>query len=135
MSSSSPWIEPGDGANAEANADVVQPLNRDGLAAAPSADGGEPRSGRFEGVGVEVVVRLIGGDSAVLGRFAEVEEAKAAAGDLAHSLGRGDAGEWPLVAGRFLRPGAVISIDVMETGPPKWVGSSDRSAAWTGRRD
>lgn len=61
-----------------------------------------------------LVVRLLGGDELELGRYDDRELAVAAAREL---MGRFSAaetsGEWPDVDGRFVRPGAVASIDVL----------------------
>jgi hypothetical protein len=101
------------------------------VAAEPAPAAAEP--GRRSETLVEVVVRLSNGDTALVGRFTDMEEAKASALALVHGLCRGDAGDWPFIGGRYLRPGAVISVDVVESDAPKWVGSADRAATW-GRR-
>ena len=38
-------------------------------------------------------------------------------------------GSWPFVAGRFLRPDAIVSVDLVELASYRWLGSSAR-AAW-----
>jgi hypothetical protein len=80
---------------------------------------------------IEVAVRLSNGERVLVDRFAELDDARARAEELVRELAR-DA-DWPFVAGRYLRPGAVISVDVVETEGPKWSGSSGRAASWRGR--
>lgn len=61
-----------------------------------------------------VVVRLLGGDELELGSYADRDEAVAAARELVTLFSAAEAsGEWPEVDGRFMRPGAVASIDVL----------------------
>jgi hypothetical protein len=83
---------------------------------------------------VDVVVRLHGGDTAEAGRFADYDEAKRCAASLVKALSTGVESEWPLVGGRFLRPGAVLSVDLVENEGPRWAGSNDRASTWTGRQ-
>jgi hypothetical protein len=132
VSSSSPWIEPApnpdDGGQAAEGS-----LRRAPSSSTPPADGQEPAR-RSECL-IDVVVRLHNGDTAHVGRFVDFDEARACATSLVQGLCRGDAGDWPFVAGRFLRPGAVVSVDLIESEAPKWVGSADRAATWAGRQD
>ncbi len=64
-----------------------------------------------------LVVRLLGGDEVIeLGSFDDRDDAMAAAQELVTRFSSAEAaGEWPEVDGRFLRPGAVASIDVLVT--------------------
>jgi hypothetical protein len=129
VSSSSPWLEP-------AEPDGPRPLAEAGLLRRSGAGGGpEPdiHAERRSEIGtIEVVVRLVDGDRALVGRFYEPDEAKQCAEGLVQSLG-GRNGSWPFVGGRFLRPEAIVSIDVVESGP-KWTGSAERAASWTARQ-
>ena len=95
---------------------------------------GETTPGRRQEHVIDVVVRLNGGDTAQAGRFTDFDEAKSCAASLVKALSTGDASEWPLVGGRFLRPGAVLSVDLVENEGPKWAGSTDRASTWTGRQ-
>lgn len=64
-----------------------------------------------------VVVRLLGGGELELGSYEDRDEAVAAARELMTLFSAAEAsGEWPEVEGRFMRPGAVASIDVLVTG-------------------
>jgi hypothetical protein len=64
-----------------------------------------------------LVVRLLGGDELELGRYDDRDEAVAAARDLMERFSAAEtSGEWPDVEGRFVRPGAVASIDVLVSG-------------------
>ena len=61
-----------------------------------------------------LVVRLLGGEEIELGTFDERDAAMDAAQELVTRFSTAEAaGEWPEVEGRFLRPGAVASIDVL----------------------
>jgi len=61
-----------------------------------------------------LVVRLLGGEEVELGSYDDREVAVAAARGLVERFSAAEAsGEWPEVDGRFLRPGAVASIDVL----------------------
>jgi hypothetical protein len=61
-----------------------------------------------------LVVRLLGGDEIELGSFDDRGDAMDAAQQLVARFSSAEAaGEWPEVDGRFLRPGAVASIDVL----------------------
>ena len=60
-----------------------------------------------------VVVRLLGGEELELGGYDVREDAVVAARALVAQFSTAEAaGEWPEVEGRFVRPGAVASIDV-----------------------
>ncbi len=135
MSSSSPWIDPT--SRDPASADPAFPLlRRAGGAdeAASAHEESEADRARKPEVGtVEVLVRLTNGEAVLVGRFAEVDEAKDCAESLMENLGNG-AGPWPFIGGRFLRPEAIVSIDINASGP-KWTGSADRATSWTGRTD
>ena len=61
-----------------------------------------------------LVVRLLGGDEIELASFDDRDDAMEAAQQLVGRFSSAEAaGEWPEVDGRFLRPGAVASIDVL----------------------
>jgi hypothetical protein len=64
-----------------------------------------------------LVVRLLGGEELELGVFDDRDDAVEAAQELASRFARAEAdGEWPEVDGRFLRPGAIASVDVLVRG-------------------
>jgi hypothetical protein len=75
---------------------------------------------------VHVVVRLVDGDRVVAGSYADTAEARRSAEEL---LGRfAETGTaWPLVGDRYLRPEAVVSIDLVEEEHRRWGGSADRA--------
>ena len=137
MSSSSPWIEPTQPGDRAHDAPEFPLLRRAGDEAAvadlrqESDHENDGHSRRPELGTVEVLVRLTDGDVVLAGRFGDVEEAKECAEALVESLNDG-AQRWPFVSGRFLRPGAIVSIDVNDNGP-KWTGSADRAATWKHR--
>ena len=61
-----------------------------------------------------IVIKLLGGDELELASYDDREQAVAAARDLMERFsGAESSGEWPELDGRFVRPGAVASIDVL----------------------
>ena len=134
MSSSKPWIDAS--ADGESGPEPPYPLLRRASGSQPESPtpevGSEEDAGARPDVGtIEVIVRLTGGDAVLVGRFGDFEDAKDCARGLVESL-REDEKEWPVVNGRFLRPAAIVSIDINEHGP-KWTGSSDRASSWAAR--
>jgi hypothetical protein len=64
-----------------------------------------------------LVIRLLGGDELELGSYDDRDQAVAAARELMERFSAAESsGEWPEVDGRFMRPGAVASIDVLVSG-------------------
>jgi hypothetical protein len=76
-----------------------------------------------------IELRLTNGERLELGSFAgeaeATERARAVVADLASENG------WPFVAGRFIRPDVIISVDLIELEVTRWLGSSARAAALT----
>jgi hypothetical protein len=60
---------------------------------------------------VKVFVRLTSGERVDAGTFEGAERAKERGSEIARTLA-GDTPEWPFVAGRFLRPDTIVSLDV-----------------------
>lgn len=61
-----------------------------------------------------IVVRLLGGEEVEYAEADDREIAVTAARDLTRGFAEAEArGEWPEVAGRFLRPGSILSVDVL----------------------
>jgi hypothetical protein len=130
VSSSNPWSDlPEENETPEPAYPLLRRASDQQPQTAAPGQPGEDVSGRAEVGTIEVIVRLIDGDAVLVGRFGDVEDAKECAEGLVESLG-GDERQWPFVGGRFLRPAAIVSIDVNESGP-KWAGSPDRAASWT----
>ena len=128
MSSSNPWSDlPQDGDAPEPAYPLLRRASDQQGETAPSDHAAE-EAGRADVGTIEVIVRLTDGDSVLVGRFGEFEDAKECAEGLVQSL-TGNDRQWPFVGGRFLRPEAIVSIDVNESGP-KWAGSPDRAASW-----
>jgi hypothetical protein len=75
---------------------------------------------------VHVVVRLTDGDRVLAGTFPDAGQAHELAKELQNGFGQSDA-IWPLVDGRYLRPQAVVSIDLVEEEHRRWGGSADRA--------
>jgi hypothetical protein len=76
---------------------------------------------------IHVVVRLVDGDRVLAGSFADADEAHRTAKELQSSLGQSAHTVWPLVEGRYLRPQAVVSIDLVEEEHRRWGGSTERA--------
>ena len=60
---------------------------------------------------IKVFVRLTSGECVDAGTFSGLDEAKERGAEIAGTLA-GDSPEWPFVAGRFLRPDTIVSLDV-----------------------
>ena len=60
---------------------------------------------------VKVFVRLTSGERVDAGTFEGLDGAKERGAEIARTLA-GEAPEWPFVAGRFLRPDTIVSLDV-----------------------
>ncbi|HXV02094.1 MAG TPA: hypothetical protein VFP24_00850 [Gaiellaceae bacterium] len=74
-----------------------------------------------------VELRLVNGERIEVGVHSSNEEAlDAARAVVAHASIEGS---WPYVDGRFLRPEAILSVDLVELADDRWLGSSAR-AAW-----
>ena len=78
-----------------------------------------------DGAVVNVVVRLIDGDQIVAGTHGDSDEARRSAEELLRKFSKGE-GEWLFVEGRYLRPQAVVSIDLVDGEQRRWGGSPDR---------
>jgi hypothetical protein len=76
-----------------------------------------------------VVLRLANGERLELGSFpgeaAAAEQARAVVAQVSSEDG------WPFVGGRFIRPDAIVSVDLVELEVSRWLGSSARAAALT----
>ena len=66
------------------------------------------------GVGARVLVRLENGERIEVGDFDGFEAAKKRARGLMAELGQ--SAEWPFLSGRYVRPEAIVSIDIDLTG-------------------
>lgn len=63
-----------------------------------------------------LVVRLIGSEDVELGETGSRDEALAVAREVVRQIAAAEAsGEWPELEGRLLRPGAIVSVDVLRT--------------------
>jgi hypothetical protein len=70
-----------------------------------------PAATRAAAQRVEVLVRLASGERVDAGSFESLDQAKERGAEIARTLAA-DAPEWPFVAGRFLRPDTIVSLDV-----------------------
>jgi hypothetical protein len=75
---------------------------------------------------VHVVVRLMDGDRVLAGRADDSDEAHRIAEELLGRFAQADTA-WPLLDGRYVRPEAVVSIDVVEEEHRRWGGSAERA--------
>ena len=77
-----------------------------------------------------VVIRLVDGDRIEADAFAVEGDAHRCAEGFVAELG---GGRWPRVGQRYVRPEAVVSVDVARDEQPRWTGSTGRATSWTGR--
>jgi type II secretion system (T2SS) protein E len=74
-----------------------------------------------------VLLRLKDGERIEVGSFnGEAEAVEAARGVVAQLSADGS---WPFFAGRFIRPDAIVSVDLVELEVTRWLGSQARAAA------
>lgn len=69
---------------------------------------------------VRVVVRLAGGERLRIAIFPDQAAAEACARRLVHSLSELETGEWPLLGKRFIRPEAIVSVDLVASPAAVW---------------
>jgi hypothetical protein len=93
----------------DVQADLPQQQPPTPLVAPPTGD-----AAVASGKTIHVKVRLSDGDLIDAGAFTDNEAAKAHGRMLIQSISAGDSGDWPFLAGRFVRPGMVVSIDLTE---------------------
>lgn len=84
---------------------VLEPVVLEPVAQEQAA---EPSSG---GVEFRVSIRFVGNDCVEIASFADAVEAKTAAHALVAQLSSAPS-DWPFVGGRFVRPDAVLSVDI-----------------------
>jgi len=95
------------------------PAGRPALAAAPTAEPAWEADRELEPTPTEagvrrIVVRLLDGEELEYAEADDREIAVDAARELTRSFAEAESrGEWPEIAGRFLRPGSILSVDVL----------------------
>ena len=77
----------------------------------PAPEPPSPAAAQPSGQRVKVFVRLASGERVDAGSFGSLDQAKERGAEIARTLAA-DAPEWPFVAGRFLRPDTIVSLDV-----------------------
>jgi hypothetical protein len=90
----------------------------------------EPDSQEATTVGLTwaVVLRLADGERVEVGAFpGEAEAVEGARGVVAQIASEQT---WPFFAGRFIRPGAIVSVDLVELEVSRWLGSPARAGAF-----
>ena len=70
-----------------------------------------PPAAEATGQRIKVFVRLTNGERVEAGSFDGLDQAKERGAEIARTLAA-EAPEWPFVAGRFLRPDTIVSLDV-----------------------
>jgi hypothetical protein len=75
---------------------------------------------------VHVVVRLVDGDRVLAASVPGPAEAQRVAEELLSNFAQTDTA-WPLVDGRYVRPEAVVSIDLVTEHHRRWSGSAERA--------
>jgi len=93
-------------------------------AAAPATHEEESATDAVRGE-YELVLRLADGDRIAIGSFDSIEKAQEQAGEVVKKFSETEGGGWPFIAGRFLRPETIVSIDVEQPGTG-WGGSNSR---------
>ncbi len=75
-----------------------------------------------------VLLRLRDGEAVEVGTFPTAVEAAARAQEVVRQIAtaEGEAG-WPFFGERYLRPDAIVSVDLLEESADKWLGSAVRS--------
>jgi hypothetical protein len=106
---------------------VVEP---EPMVAAPEPILEQPASGQDEDTVVtwSVVLRLADGDRVEIGAFHSSGEAKELAQNVVRQISSDHS--WPFFGGRFIRPDAIVSVDLAEP-EGRWLGSVARRQAWT----
>ena len=70
-----------------------------------------PAAAQNAAVEFRVSIRFLGNECVEIASHTDADEAKSAAQALVAQLSQGG-GDWPFVGGRFVRPDAVLSVDV-----------------------
>jgi MshEN domain len=99
---------------------VVQPEPE----AEPVPDAPEPVAAA---VSWAVFVRLTDGERLEVGAFTGKDDAFEGARAVVDEIGSD--GSWPFLAGRFIRPDSIVSVDLVELEVSRWLGSQARAAA------
>jgi hypothetical protein len=73
-----------------------------------------------------VILRLVDGERVLAGTYPDADQAHCAAKELLDQFAQADAA-WPHFDSRYVRPGAVVSIDLVEEEHRRWGGSPDRA--------
>ncbi len=101
-------------------ADVLSFQNAPAISPTPAGDGDTEQRAQGDDTAAQriaafdVVVRLTNGERIEVATAPEATEAQTLAQDFIRSLASSDATNWPLVAGRFIRPDAIVSVDIVE---------------------
>ena len=83
---------------------------------APSEPGPAAAAHLAAATGVRLVLRLRDGDRVEAGEFADSGAAMEGAQEVIEQLTAAAATSWPFYAGRFIRPDAIVSVDLVEAG-------------------
>ncbi len=79
-----------------------------------------------------VLLRLRDGETLEVGTFNTAAEASACAQDVVREIAAAEAdATWPFFGDRYLRPNAIVSVDLLEESADKWLGSAVRTR-WAG---
>jgi hypothetical protein len=106
---------------------VAEPVAEALVEPAPATPEPEPAPQLGAQASWGVLLRLANGERLELGAFTSeaeaVERARAVVAQAASQDG------WPFVNGRFIRPDAIVSVDLVELEVTRWLGSQTRAAA------
>jgi hypothetical protein len=102
-----PAAEPEPAPESEPEPAAVPEPTPEPVAATPAP----PPAAQATGQRIKVFVRLTNGERVEAGSFDGLDQAKERGAEIARTLAA-EAPEWPFVAGRFLRPDTIVSLDV-----------------------
>jgi hypothetical protein len=105
------WVDEAQLARVASYGPAFAPEPEPALEPAPVAEPVPAPAAAPTGHRVKVYVRLTSGERVAAGTFDGAERAKERGAEIARTLA-GDTPEWPFVAGRFLRPDTIVSLDV-----------------------
>jgi hypothetical protein len=79
-----------------------------------------------------VVMCLANGDRLEVGMFTSAAEAHELVAALTKQLDRDDSSPWPQFGATFVRPSAIVALQIVEQPRRTWAGSTTRSQWATG---
>jgi hypothetical protein len=82
----------------------------------------------------KVFLSLTGGERVEAGEFDTEQAAHGQAEEIMAAAAQATTtAKWPYIAGRYLRPETIVSVDVERADQPRWTGSTGRASSWNSR--